>query len=575
MISGERHSGVVRETEVTVPAGYVVPQSNPAYGWEYRREGATYNRLEIRMYGRTHGITATEWAGFRLLQYKHDGTIKDITTGHDEKSIFGTTTDWGIFAVMAPLHVFDKVAPLVRVSPNGYHRNGALYISPSKPVILHTIDLSSHSRVLAGVASTYYLLDTSPADSKEVPLLYSEPIKLSKGTHTLRAWAVDNAGNRSVEVVARVLVDTDPPVSALAINGAKIKPGSVVHAAPTDIISLVTKDLSSNGIASGVSTTVFLINISIKDCDSSKWRGGLDGDGTCDNRTYSKPLMLPEGENIIYFYSNDNGGNKERLKSVRFIVAEKPSPSKTGGILRQAPKDYKSFLEYVAAEQASAKTSPLTINADPVKDTFKKLGLDLFLAPDWATDKERSRTAIISPDKKNILVTDRSSWSMSIYSLQGDLIRKLPFPKTTDRNSGGFSYCDNRLFDFKLNGFDYGGDGFDVYDLSGKLIKSVPAEWAERTHAFSNDQKHVAIVAESLHSESGYILFYDLDGNKLWALETVMGMDEQIQFSLDDKFMAVKFPDYRTSSRKKPEAGKLYLLRTRDGKLLSEEQYND
>lgn len=626
-LPGEQPSLTSRAVAVTAPEGYAVSpmQRNP--GWEYRYTGITCDSLEIKMRGRAHGVTDAEWANFRLLHYKGDGSIEDITSRRDEKSIFGTAAGGGIFAVVAPLQVFDKMGPVVnlssgdshsskditygregksvfgtaadgeifavvaplavfdkggpgvKVSSGDYHKNEALYINPSQPIALDAVDLSSRPLILAGVASTYYLLDADPAEEclKTAPAhgtrkatcspnLYSHPIKLPEGRYSLRFWAIDKAGNKGPEGVAKLRVDGSPPVSVLRLNAAAIKPGTTVYARTTDMISFAARDLPANDMASGINSSSFLINISEEECDSHEWIGGLDGIGSCENRSYSKPFTFPYGDNVIYFYSKDNVGNKENLKTVWFT---------TGGTSAARVRNYKDFLAYAASEQAALKNPPLNTDTGQVKEVLRKMGLEFRPGAHWARDKEYNRIATISPDKKGIWVIDRGSQSINIYNPAGKITHKIPFPKTTDRDSGGWAYSNSRLFDFKLNGFDYTGSGFDIYNHSGQLIKHIIADWAERSYMISNDQKHVAIVAESIYRNQGYLLLYDMEGNKIWSRKIVLCDDAQIQFSLDDKFIIVKIPQFTIDPHGKIESRKLYLVRTRDGKLISEEQYAD
>lgn len=626
-LPGEQLSLTSRAVPVTAPEGYAASpmQRNP--GWEYRYTGITCDSLEIKMRGRAREVTDAEWETFRLLRYKGDGAIEDITSRRDEKSIFGTAAGGGIFAVVAPLQVFDKVGPVVhlstgdslsskdaapkrdeksasgtaadgeifavvaplqvfdksgpgvKVSSGDYHKNVALYINPSQPIALDAVDLSSRPLILAGVASTYYLLDADPAEEclKTAPAhgttkaacspnLYSHPIKLPEGRHSLRFWAVDKAGNRGPEGVAKLRVDGCPPVSVLKINGATIQPGTTVQVKTTDIISFAAKDLPCKNIASGIASSYFLININEEECSSMKWIGGLDGIGSCESRSYFKPFTLPYGYNVIYFYSKDNVGNKENLKTVWFTTA---------GTSATRVRSYKDFLAYVASEQAALKNPPLNTDTGPVKEVLRKMGFEFRPGYPWARDKERNRIATIFPDKKGILVLDWGSQSFNIYNPDGRLTQKIPLPKTTGRDSGGWAYSNSRLFDFKLNGFDYTGNGFDIYDHSGQLIKAISTDWAERSYMVSNDQKYVAIVAESIYRNHGYLLLYDMYGNKIWSRKIVLFDDAQIQFSPDDKFIVVKIPQFAIDPHEKPESRKLYLVRTRDGKLISEEQYAD
>ncbi|MDO8806201.1 MAG: FG-GAP-like repeat-containing protein [Elusimicrobiota bacterium] len=136
-------------------------------------------------------------------------------------------------------------------------------------------------------------------------------------------------------------MDGTPPVSALEINGGMIAAGATVYAATTDVITLVAMDTVSNGVMSGLTTTYFLVDITSDECSYMDWSGGINGMGSCENRFYGGPFSLPAGEHVIYYFSQDNAGNIEPLKTVYLVVAaiDTAPPTVTASINNQILSD--------------------------------------------------------------------------------------------------------------------------------------------------------------------------------------------------------------------------------------------
>ena len=233
-------------------------------------------------------------------------------------------------------------------------------------------------------------------------------------------------------------------------------------------------------------------------------------------------------------------------------------------------KDYKSFKEYVAKEDASLNIKPESTDNGPVKDVLKKLGIEFTLGTEWARSKDKKRVAVLSPDKKGAAVIDSTTRSVNIFNPKGKIVRKIPFP---DKLVGRVGFSDTRLFDFKELLYDSRG-GFFVYGPSGQLVKQVDDSGIVDAFMVSHNQKYLAVTS-TLPGATGFFILYDMEGGEIWRQNTVVGSNPVIQFSRDDKFVLVKMQSYWLSHRGESKERKLYVFSVTDGKLVSEEHYAD
>lgn len=223
-------------------------------------------------------------------------------------------------------------------------------------------------------------------------------------------------------------------------------------------------------------------------------------------------------------------------------------------------KDYKGFKNYTEKEQSKLKTKPLTIENGPVKDKLKKQGIEFSPTDSSVYSKDLKRAAYSSPDKKGIAVLDGTTRIINILNPKGEIVRKIPFPEKLE---GLIGFSDTRLFDFKGGFGDYDG-GFFIYDLSGRLIKNVKDSGMVDAYMVSNNQKYFTVTG-GLPGKEDFFILYDMNGNELWRRKTIISERPVIQFSLDDKFVLLKM----TMSHK------LYLFSVEEGKLISEENYEE
>ncbi len=310
------------------PDGFVNYPPDLPRGWQIETIGLRYSQLSIKAYGLPSTMSDGDKSLVRLMKY-HNGVPYDITTGFDENSIKGVTYDTSLFTLIAPLGMFDKQGPVT----NLLLPQGTVHISTSAPLRLSAVDLSSNSYAVAGVATTYYLIDTAPTpgcftvqSDTNAPKgscansVYSEAFTLSEGSYTVYAQSVDKLGNYGGSISTGVYVDGTPPETNISAGGAVLAAGATGYITAADSVTITAQDVLSNGVASDIAATYLLIDITQEECDYAEGLGGINGLGSCENPNYPGPFTLPEGEHVIYYGAVDKVGNRATGKSVTISV---------------------------------------------------------------------------------------------------------------------------------------------------------------------------------------------------------------------------------------------------------------
>lgn len=121
-------------------------------------------------------------------------------------------------------------------------------------------------------------------------------------------------------------------------------------------------------------------------------------------------------------------------------------------------------------------------------------------------------------------------------------------------------------------------DAIEIYDLLGKPIKIFDSGSVD-VFMVSHNQQLVAVTIGDLDYDSVrmYFVIYDMNGNETWRKETFSGVHPQIEFSQDDKYVALKMPNYFKNPRDGKSGGAkwVYVFRVSDGRLISEGNYDD
>lgn len=236
---------------------------------------------------------------------------------------------------------------------------------------------------------------------------------------------------------------------------------------------------------------------------------------------------------------------------------------------RIAVKDYKSFKEYVANEESYLKTKPITTDNGPVRGKMKEIGIELNPGVEIAKSKDRKKIAIISPDKKGLVLINGVAQKISIVTSEGKILHEIPIGKIS---KGRLGFSNSRLFCFKENGVEYQGDGFEIYDFTGEVVKKVDGIGSVESYMVSNNQKFLAVTS-GVPNDGDSVRLYNMEGVEVWKHKVAVGGGAQIKFSQDDKYLLVKMPVYWISG--KANSKKLYVFDAGNGGLISEENYEN
>ncbi|MFH1618475.1 MAG: Ig-like domain-containing protein [bacterium] len=188
----------------------------------------------------------------------------------------------------------------------------------------------------SGVAITFFLKDVSFPECQGIPPdpvepagtcpnpVYPGPFVLSEGTHTVYFRSRDNAGNIEQPRQKAVFTDGTYPSTVMDAEGPYFEDEGTIFAAGWTSFTLTGTDPVSNGLASGLATTYFLIDVSSEDCTGPPTF--TEPAGTCDNPVYSELFILPIGTHTVYYGSADNVDNREPLHTSSITIRPPPPP---------------------------------------------------------------------------------------------------------------------------------------------------------------------------------------------------------------------------------------------------------
>lgn len=213
-----------------------------------------------------------------------------------------------LFAVMGsstqaenqpPLFYPDGISPTSKIAFSG-PREGE-YISSKTFVVLTAEDAKVPNVLTSGIAGVFYFLQSKDAPQGDVQLsTYTQPFTMKEGVHTLSYLAQDKAGNYEFPVSMRLSVDGTPPVTTAALNGVELV--------------LSAMDPVSNGVSSKVQSVFYALDA----IPAGSRAAGI----------YTKPVELPLGKHMVYFFSIDKVGNMETVNSLPVDVPPHASKHK-------------------------------------------------------------------------------------------------------------------------------------------------------------------------------------------------------------------------------------------------------
>jgi sugar lactone lactonase YvrE len=196
----------------------------------------------------------------------------------------------------------DGTAPESTLSVEGsLYRSDNLYVGSQTKFKLSCVDPVVKD-VSSGVESVYWKTDLDPDFiKKETPIEdYELPISFPEGIHKIVYQSVDRVKNIEELKELVVYVDTTSPQTEVIISEPKFNN----FVTSSTFISLLAKDPVSSGVYSGVKFT----------------RYRIDNGGWMVSTTEFNLTGLSEGTHTIEYYSEDNVGNTEDIKSLSLII---------------------------------------------------------------------------------------------------------------------------------------------------------------------------------------------------------------------------------------------------------------
>ncbi|MHB8604468.1 MAG: right-handed parallel beta-helix repeat-containing protein [Thermoplasmatota archaeon] len=206
----------------------------------------------------------------------------------------------------------DTVPPTTTVALAGTLGNGGWYRSTVTATATAT-DATS------GVASTSYILDGGAATPVTGPIVIA-----GDGTHTLKTFSTDVAGNVEAQKTTSVKIDTTPPTTTIS-NG----PPSYTAGAARYVTWATMFTLSANDTTSGVAVTHYGF-------------GGPLG-------VYAAPFNLTgaDGARTIQYNSTDVAGNPEALHGATYLLDD---TAPTVSVLHPRPMSISALSVYEELE---------------------------------------------------------------------------------------------------------------------------------------------------------------------------------------------------------------------------------
>jgi hypothetical protein len=229
-------------------------------------------------------------SGIDEMKYRLDsGTWLDYVgpfqlTGNGVHDIEYYSTDYAGNVEVTKLKQLkiDAETPSTASTPSGTSGLNGWYTSG---VTLELVE----SDTISGVESTFYRVDNGAWQVYTGAFLID-----GDGSHTVRFYSVDFAGNAETTTSIQLWIDTELPSTSEVLVGA----------AGTDgwFISDVTVNLTGSDETSGVDETKYRI-------DGGTWQ------------TYAEPFSFSvDGTYFVEFYSEDLAGNEEGIKSIQVKV---------------------------------------------------------------------------------------------------------------------------------------------------------------------------------------------------------------------------------------------------------------
>ncbi len=285
--------------------------------------------------GKGVGVASTQWALDRGAFTAYGAPIRVAGDGSHWLRYYSVDLLGHVEAVHASSAAVDGTAPVSTLSigaPQAVLATGEVIVGPATLLAVSAVDpvvngaASGVALVLAGVDGGALAVSTAPF---VLPSL--------DGAHAIQTQALDNVGNAEAAHLTTIYRDSTPPVTALALSSPSFAAadGGAPNAGDGTLLSLAAQDPATNGLASGVNHSEYMI----------------DG-GTVS--VYTGAFGLAEGAHALAYHSVDNVGNSEAWRTLSY---------RSDLTLPQ------SSLTWAGAPSSPTPLTPFTLSAqDPISN---------------------------------------------------------------------------------------------------------------------------------------------------------------------------------------------------------------
>ena len=242
------------------------------------------------------GVAATRWSmDGGAPQIGTDVTV----TGDGEHTVTYFSTDNAGNAETP----HDVAVRIDAGAPETGHDAPAGWVTVDTTVTLFPADVLSG--MTEGLAGTTWELDGGVTQSGTSVLVATPSDHSGDGVRAITFRSTDALGNREAERSAIVRVDTRAPVTH-----DDIVAGPPVHTDPLTV-TLAASDENGERVVSGIAATHYRI-------DDGEWQTGTSAEVTGD------------GEHTVSYYSVDNAGNAEAVKTSQTLIIATTPPGASG-----------------------------------------------------------------------------------------------------------------------------------------------------------------------------------------------------------------------------------------------------
>jgi hypothetical protein len=215
----------------------------------------------------------------------------------------------------------DVEPPRISVAATPPSGLGAiLYAGEGSEFYLNVVDdaFSVGDGLGTGAVQTFLSIDASSFT------VYTSSFSLAEGSYTFQYYGIDATGNASVIQSTAVAVDDTSPITTLQVLGSSVTDtaGALLVSSSTPF-ALSAVDPVSNGVASGVAVTYYVIDQYpfSPACENTPF-DPTQPNGTCANEVYDSSFTLTIGTHTIFYFSEDLASNQETVNVASFTIVD-------------------------------------------------------------------------------------------------------------------------------------------------------------------------------------------------------------------------------------------------------------